>query len=715
MVFLSPRRNVAVVAVFLLVAGLFFTAPVSADDPPPSPSYLAMFDACEDIPPSEFGDLPSDQAQIDNISCIAHFGITKGTSETTYAPDDAVIREHMALFLIRLASRVGIAIPSAGDFVFSDIGHLSAESRVAINQLAGLGITKGTSATTFSPDDPVSRWQMALFIARLMDKMEPVGNEVQAFGYTPADVVETAEREVAAPFTDLGDLTIETIDAITHLYELGVVTGASGTEYDPGADITRATMADFMAALLDHSNLRPAGLNIRETRNTDFGSTGVVVMVSVRDEGFGPVEGQLVDVFRSDEENGGLDDQGACVPRLVSGDCTWGMGDSATDERGNIWVTGRVEEGDTAKYYAWIGAQEGALFDADEDDEVTLSITPLRAEVAMMVTPDVREHADSNKVHLGRTRSVTVTVQLVDFEDKAVHRPGIGIQVSLEQRIDGTLLIRDRDEPMLLTTDEEGKATFRVEGLEDDENDASQNRTDRFTFRYLSGALTGLLVPDALVSIQWVEEPSQTYKAVSRVPDYMRVSAEEVTIRASVTLYDQYGNGHRTGSGQQVGITIGGEALSASVSPSGTASAGTTLHNQRHGSPVTVSFTADSGGDGVDLDSGLDDPPDAVVQVVTAATSRDDGEDIEVHTMFPHRNRFLTEAGDGDSDAKLLFYYKRADTFLADDDTITIEEFETLLTPIGDDENQAVIDIVTYDREGTSVFKIVRTADASRP
>ena len=63
----------------------------------------------------------------------------------------------------------------------------------------------------------------------------------------------------------------------------------------------------------------------------------------------------------------------------------------------------------------------------------------------------------------------------------------------------------------------------------------------------------------------------------------------------------------------------------------------------------------------------------------------------------------------------MLFFYKRADTFLAGDDMITIELFESLLTPSGDEENEAVIDIVTYDREGTSVFKVVRTADDSRP
>ena len=299
-VLLSSRRKVAVVAVFSLVAGLVFAAPVTAvDGPPPSPSYPASFDACLDIPPFGFEDLPNDQAQVDNINCIAHFGITKGTSTTTYSPEDAVIREHMALFLIRLAGKVGIAIPSAGDFGFTDIGHLSGESQTAINQLARLEITKGTSTSTFSPADPVSRWQMALFIARLMDKMEPVGNEDQAFGYTPADVVETADREVASPFTDLGELTIETIDAITHLYELGVITGASGTKYEPSADITRATMADFMAAMLDHSNLRPAGLTIRAARSHELrGYTEVVVMVSMRDSAFGPLEGQVVDVFR---------------------------------------------------------------------------------------------------------------------------------------------------------------------------------------------------------------------------------------------------------------------------------------------------------------------------------------------------------------------------------------------------------------------------------
>ena len=46
---------------------------------------------------------------------------------------------------------------------------------------------------------------------------------------------------------------------------------------------------------------------------------------------------------------------------------------------------------------------------------------------------------------------------------------------------------------------------------------------------------------------------------------------------------------------------------------------------------------------------------------------------------------------------------------------ITIEQFESLLTPSGDEENEAVIDIVTYDREGTSVFKVSQNGRGQPP
>jgi hypothetical protein len=75
----------------------------------------------------------------------------------------------MAIFLARFASTVGIAVPSAPPSAgFVDISGLDATIQVAINQLAALGITNGTSATEFSPNIEVPRWQMAIFLTRVL-------------------------------------------------------------------------------------------------------------------------------------------------------------------------------------------------------------------------------------------------------------------------------------------------------------------------------------------------------------------------------------------------------------------------------------------------------------------------------------------------------------------------------------------------------------------
>jgi hypothetical protein len=95
-------------------------------------------------------------------------GISAGTSPTTYDPASSVSRWQMALFLTRLYAAAGQALPGAGDFGFTDLGGMTPDTTVAINQLAALGITNGTTPTTYSPANPVLREQMASFLARLI-------------------------------------------------------------------------------------------------------------------------------------------------------------------------------------------------------------------------------------------------------------------------------------------------------------------------------------------------------------------------------------------------------------------------------------------------------------------------------------------------------------------------------------------------------------------
>ena len=88
-------------------------------------------------------------------------------------------------------------------------------------------------------------------------------------------------------------------DAITQLYELGVASGISDTAFAPSALMTRAAMAGFMAAVLDHSNARPAGVSIMADKTFAYGEYVATVLVSVRNDMFRPMSDQLVDIFQN--------------------------------------------------------------------------------------------------------------------------------------------------------------------------------------------------------------------------------------------------------------------------------------------------------------------------------------------------------------------------------------------------------------------------------
>lgn len=129
-------------------------------------AYEALTGDAAEVAEHMFEDV-ADDANADNIARIFGLEITTGTSPTTYAPEGTVIRGHMALFLTRLYMAVqGEAAPT-GETTFTDIVDISDEQQTAIGQLLTIGVTTGTSPTTFSPANNVTREQMASFVARM--------------------------------------------------------------------------------------------------------------------------------------------------------------------------------------------------------------------------------------------------------------------------------------------------------------------------------------------------------------------------------------------------------------------------------------------------------------------------------------------------------------------------------------------------------------------
>ena len=130
-------------------------------------TYRQVTGSPAEIAETPFTDTPEDSFAFNDIGRIYGLDITKGTNSSTYSPRSPVLRSHMALFLARLYRLVtGVDAPVVNTD-FTDIGRRSPDQQDAIAQIYGLGITTGTTPTTFSPRAGVTREQMASFIARL--------------------------------------------------------------------------------------------------------------------------------------------------------------------------------------------------------------------------------------------------------------------------------------------------------------------------------------------------------------------------------------------------------------------------------------------------------------------------------------------------------------------------------------------------------------------
>jgi hypothetical protein len=253
---IAGRRSLVVLfAVFAMVIALLAL--------PVAPANAAVTAACPaTIPSAGFTDIGGLSADaIGSINCIAFYNISKGTSATTYDPQGNVTRWQMALFLTRQATAHGVTLPSGAAQGFTDLAGLSAEATTAVNQLKQLEITTGTTATTYDPFGNVGRWQMALFLTRLLDK---------------AGVLLTPGADQG--FTDLTGLSAAATTAVNQLKELAISTGTSATTFDPFANVSRWQMALFLARTLQAGGVTPSGvISVTPTAAAELNLTGASV------------------------------------------------------------------------------------------------------------------------------------------------------------------------------------------------------------------------------------------------------------------------------------------------------------------------------------------------------------------------------------------------------------------------------------------------------
>lgn len=121
------------------------------------------------------------------------------------------------------------------DVPFKDIGYLPEDIQKEIAAAYEFGFTKGVSTTTFAPNTPITRSQMTVMLKRAYDWK----NE--------GDYKAT----VKVPFKDISKLDTEELNSVAMAYELGLVNGYEDNTFKPKNSASREESAKVLSIFLD--------------------------------------------------------------------------------------------------------------------------------------------------------------------------------------------------------------------------------------------------------------------------------------------------------------------------------------------------------------------------------------------------------------------------------------------------------------------------------
>ena len=111
---------------------------------------------------SDFTDVPSDKYYAKAVAWAVENGITNGTTDTTFGPDETCTRAHGVTFLSRAAK----ANTASGNSNFADV-DANAYYASAVKWAVDNGITNGISSSLFGPDSSCTRAQIVTFLYRM--------------------------------------------------------------------------------------------------------------------------------------------------------------------------------------------------------------------------------------------------------------------------------------------------------------------------------------------------------------------------------------------------------------------------------------------------------------------------------------------------------------------------------------------------------------------
>ena len=175
---------------------------------------------CGAVQVNPFVDVPTDSFYIDPVMWAVDEGVTTGTSETTFSPNEACVRAQAVTFLWRA---VGSPEPKSDDNPFVDVTE-DAFYYKAVLWAVEKGITNGVDADHFGPMLECNRAQIVTFLWR-------------------AEGSPTVSGE--HPFTDVEAGSFYE-QAVIWASQNGIASGMTATTFGPNTICNRAQIVTFL-------------------------------------------------------------------------------------------------------------------------------------------------------------------------------------------------------------------------------------------------------------------------------------------------------------------------------------------------------------------------------------------------------------------------------------------------------------------------------------
>jgi hypothetical protein len=170
-------------------------------------------------------DISGHWAEADIADLVAR-GAVAGYPDGTFQPDNNITRAEFVTILVR-----ALGLEATTGTVFADTAEHWAKG--FISTAAASGIVTGYDASTFGPDDFVTREQMAAMVVR-----------AAKFELKPSEVT----------FADSAQISPWALDAVAAAVRQGIIKGYPDNTFGPNGNATRAEAATAIARVLASSS-----------------------------------------------------------------------------------------------------------------------------------------------------------------------------------------------------------------------------------------------------------------------------------------------------------------------------------------------------------------------------------------------------------------------------------------------------------------------------